>query len=116
MTSLRSSEAPPLPAATSRSAVGIASGAGAMACVGGSVAVSGVLAGAPFCTAEAIRYTAACALLVVFMRRTGRPLLCPAGAEWLWLAAVALTGLGIFNVALVEGARHAGPAALGVAV
>jgi drug/metabolite transporter (DMT)-like permease len=87
-----------------------------MACVGGSVAVSGVLAGAPFCTAEAIRYTAACALLVVFIRRTGRPLLRPAGAEWLWLAAVALTGLVIFNVALVEGSRHAEPAVLGVAV
>jgi len=34
-------------------AIAIASGATAMACVGGSVAVSGVLAKAPFCTAVA---------------------------------------------------------------
>jgi drug/metabolite transporter (DMT)-like permease len=87
-----------------------------MACVGGSVAVSGVLAGAPFCTAEAIRYATACALLLAFMWRTGRPLLRPEGAEWLWLIAVAVTGLVIFNVALVEGSRHAEPAVLGVAV
>jgi drug/metabolite transporter (DMT)-like permease len=87
-----------------------------MACVGGSVAVSGVLAGAPFYTAEAIRYAAACALLAAFMRRASRPLLRPRGAEWLWLIAVALTGLVIFNVALVEGSRHAEPAVLGVAV
>jgi len=87
-----------------------------MACVGGSVAVSGVLAKAPFCTAEAIRYAVACLLLVAFSRRTGRPVLLPRPAEWPWLIAVALTGLVIFNVALVEGSRHAEPAVLGVAV
>lgn len=87
-----------------------------MVCVGGSVAVSGVLAKAPFCTAEAVRYAAACLLLVVFSRRTGRPVLLPRPAEWLWLIAVAVTGLVIFNVALVEGSRHAEPAVLGVAV
>jgi drug/metabolite transporter (DMT)-like permease len=116
MTTVRSSEAPSAPAVRSRPALGIASGAAAMACVGGSVAVSGVLAGAPFYTAEAIRYALACALLVAFAGRTGRPLLRPAGAEWLWLIAVAVTGLVIFNVALVDGSRHAEPAVLGVAV
>ena len=87
-----------------------------MVCVGGSVAVSGVLAGAPFYFAEAIRYALACVLLVVIARLTGRPLLAPRGAETLWLCAVAITGLVIFNIALVQGSRHAEPAVLGVAV
>src|ERR1700677_3507339 len=106
-----------LPAVAHRSpAIGIASGTMAMTFVGGSVAVSGVLAKAPFCTAEAIRYDAACLLLVGFSRRTGRPVLLPRPAEWFWLVGVAVTGLVVFNVALVEGSRHAEPAVLGVAV
>jgi drug/metabolite transporter (DMT)-like permease len=87
-----------------------------MVCVGGSVAVSSVLAGAPVFTAEALRYAAACLLLVVFARVAGWPLVMPRGVEWLWLCGVAATGLVLFNVALVEGSRHAEPAVLGVAV
>jgi drug/metabolite transporter (DMT)-like permease len=40
----------------------------------------------------------------------------PRGAEWLWLGGVVLTGMFVFNLALVLGARHAEPAVLGVAV
>jgi drug/metabolite transporter (DMT)-like permease len=87
-----------------------------MAMVGGCVAVSGVLTTAPFFTAEATRYAAACAILVGLARLTGRPVRLPRGTEWLWLCGVASSGLVIFNVALVEGARHAEPAVLGVAV
>jgi drug/metabolite transporter (DMT)-like permease len=87
-----------------------------MVCVGGSVAVSSVLAGAPVFTAEAIRYAAACLLLASFARLAGRPLIRPRGAEWLWLSGIAATGLVLFNVALVQGSRHAEPAVLGVAV
>jgi drug/metabolite transporter (DMT)-like permease len=87
-----------------------------MVCVGGSVAVSGVLAGGPLLTAEAVRYAAACLLLVVMARITGRSLAMPRGAEWLWLSGIAATGLLMFNIGLVEGAGHAEPAALGVAV
>jgi drug/metabolite transporter (DMT)-like permease len=87
-----------------------------MVCVGGSVAVSSVLAGAPVFTAEALRYAAACLLLVVLARVAGWPLVMPRGVEWLWLSGVAVTGLVLFNVALVEGSRHAEPAVLGVAV
>ncbi len=87
-----------------------------MVCVGGSVAVSGVLARAPLFTAEAVRYAAACLLLVVLARLTGRRLSLPRGAEWLWLAGIAVTGLVVFNIALVEGSQHAEPAVLGVAV
>jgi drug/metabolite transporter (DMT)-like permease len=94
----------------------VAAGAAAMVCVGGSVAVSSVLAGAPVFTAEAARYGAACLLLVAMARLTGRRLTRPRGAEWLWLSGIAVTGLVVFNLALVDGARHAEPAVLGVAV
>jgi drug/metabolite transporter (DMT)-like permease len=87
-----------------------------MAGVGGSVAVSGVLANAPFYTAEAARYAVACAILAGLARLAGRPVRRPRGPEWLWLGGIAASGLVIFNVALVEGARHAEPAVLGVAV
>ena len=95
---------------------GIAAGAGGMVCVGGSVAVSSVLATAPVFTAEAVRYTAACLLLVGFARLAGRRLVWPRGPEWLWLTGVTVTGLVLFNVGLVLGSRHAEPAVLGVAV
>ena len=87
-----------------------------MVCVGGSVAVSSVLAGAPVYTAEAVRYGAACLLLVALARLTGRRVTWPRKTEWLWLSGIAVTGLVVFNLALVEGSRHAEPAVLGVAV
>lgn len=87
-----------------------------MVCVGGSVAVSSVLATTPLLTAEAVRYAIACLLLAVFARMTGRRLAWPRGTEWLWLSGVAATGLVVFNIALVQGSRHAEPAVLGVAV
>lgn len=87
-----------------------------MAFVGGSVAVSGLLADAPLHTAQALRYGLACALLVGWARLTRRTLHRPRGAEWLWLTGVALSGLVVFNLALVHGSRHAEPAVLAVAV
>jgi drug/metabolite transporter (DMT)-like permease len=87
-----------------------------MVCVGGSVAVSGVLYRAPVFTAEALRYAVACMILLALARLTGRRLVMPRGTEWLWLAGIAVTGLVLFNVALVAGSRHAEPAVLGVAV
>lgn len=80
----------------------VLAGATGMAFVGGSTAVSGTLAGAPLGTAQAVRYALACLLLL--------------GMARLWLLGVTGTGLVLFNVALVEGARHAEPALLGVAV
>jgi len=96
--------------------LGVAAGATAMVCVGGSVAVSSLLAGAPVYTAEAVRYGLACLILVTLAKITGRTLNRPRGTEWLWLAGIAVTGLVLFNLALVEGSRHAEPAVLGVAV
>jgi drug/metabolite transporter (DMT)-like permease len=88
----------------------------AMICVGGSVAVSSVLSGQPMLTAEAVRYAMACALLVALTRLAGRRVLVPRGAEWFWLSGIAAAGLVMFNIALVQGSRHAEPAVLGVAV
>lgn len=92
------------------------SGALGMTFVGGSVAVSGVLADAPLHTAQALRYGIACVLLLAWVRFTGQPLRRPRGTEWLWLLGVTVTGLVLFNVALVYGSRHAEPAVLAVAV
>ena len=103
----------PSPAATLRAA---ALGAVGMACVGGSVAVSGVLTDAPLFTVQALRYGVAAALLAVAAWVSGRSLPRPRGAEWAWLAAIACCGLVGFNAALVRGAEHAEPAVLGVAV
>jgi drug/metabolite transporter (DMT)-like permease len=102
-----------------KSILPVLSGALGMVFVGGSVAVSGRLAAAPLFTVQAVRYGAACLLLMVFARFLGsfggRPVR-PRGAEWFWLLGVTGTGLLLFNVALVRGAGHAEPAVLGVAV
>ena len=95
---------------------GTLAGASAMVFVGGSVAVSGVLSGSPLFTAQAVRYAVACLLLLTAARLSGQRLALPIGTEWAWLLGVATTGLVVFNVALVEGSRHAEPAVLGVAV
>ena len=87
-----------------------------MSCVGGSVAVSGVLADAPLFTTQALRYALACLLLVAFARISRVRLVLPRGTEWLWLLGIAATGLVVFNMALVRGAQHAEPAVLGVAI
>ncbi len=91
-------------------------GVAAIAMVGGSVAISAVLATSPMLTAEAVRYAVACLLLVLFARVAGQRVARPRGTEWLWLCGVALTGLVLFNIALVQGSGHAEPAVLGVAV
>ncbi|GIE75738.1 membrane protein [Actinoplanes philippinensis] len=103
-------------------ALPILAGAAGMVFVGGSVAVSGHLTDAPMHTVQALRYAAACLLLLAWahLTRTGpagrAAVLVPRGREWLWLLGVTVTGLVIFNVALVQGSRHAEPAVIGVAV
>lgn len=87
-----------------------------MAFVGGSVAISGSLADAPQFTVQALRYAVACLLLYGYARSRRIPVLRPRGSDWFWLTGIAATGMVLFNLALVEGAGHAEPAVLGVAV
>jgi drug/metabolite transporter (DMT)-like permease len=91
----------------------VTAGVTGMICVGGSVAVSAGLAGAPVATAQALRYALACLLLVAARRRS---VPWPRGRQWWWLLGVVTSGMVLFNVALVLGGEHAEPAVLGVAV
>lgn len=101
-----------------KNARSLASGVAGMALVGGSVGVSQVLVDAPLFTAQAVRYAVAAAILVAVLRtaRVRVRVVRPRGAEWLWLAGIAATGLVLFNVAVVRGVAHAEPAAIAVAV
>jgi drug/metabolite transporter (DMT)-like permease len=88
----------------------------AMALVGSSVGVSRTLVHAPLFAAQGIRYTIALPVLVAAARLAGVRLTRPRGREWLWLAGIAVTGLVLFNLAIVRGVAHAQPAAIAVAV
>lgn len=87
-----------------------------MTLVGSSVTVSRTLVGAPLFTTQAVRYAAATVILLVMARLAGARLVWPRGREWLWLAGIAVTGLVLFNVAVVRGVDHAEPAVVAVAV
>ncbi len=94
----------------------VAAGAAGMALVGGSVGVSRTLVAAPLLTAQAIRYSVAGAVLLILARCRGVRIARPRGREWLWLAGISATGLVLFNIAIVRGVAHAGPAMIAVAV
>jgi drug/metabolite transporter (DMT)-like permease len=87
-----------------------------MTLVGSSVTVSRTLVDAPLFTTQAVRYAAATGILLVMARLAGARLVWPRGWEWLWLAGIAVTGLVLFNVAVVRGVAHAEPAVVAVAV
>jgi drug/metabolite transporter (DMT)-like permease len=87
-----------------------------MCLVGSSVGVSDALVDAPLYVAQGLRYAAAAVLLLGVARLAGARVERPVGMEWLWLAGVAVTGLVLFNVAVVRGVEHAEPAVIAVAV
>jgi len=70
-------------------ALPLLAGATGMAFVGGSVAVSGELAGAPMFTVQALRYAVACLLLLGYARLRGTRPVAPVTAA---LTGVALGG------------------------
>ncbi len=94
----------------------IAPGVLGMVLVGSSVAVSATLTTAPLLIAQAIRYGVAAVALVALARSMRIPIAAPRGREWLWLAGIAVTGLVLFNIAVVRGVAHAQPAMITVAV
>lgn len=87
-----------------------------MILVGSSVSVSHTLVDAPLFTTQAVRYLAAAVILVLLARLAGVRPVRPRGREWLWLTGLAVTGLVLFNVAVVRGVGHAEPAVVAVAV
>ncbi|MEV5842391.1 DMT family transporter [Streptomyces sp. NPDC051985] len=87
-----------------------------MVLVGSSVTVSHGLVDAPLFTTQAVRYAVATVILLVVARVAGARLVWPRGREWLWLTGLAVTGLVLFNVAVVRGVAHAEPAVIAVAV
>ncbi|MFC9292628.1 EamA family transporter [Streptomyces sp. NPDC057011] len=94
----------------------LAPGIVGMALVGSSVTVSRSLVDAPLYAVQAARYAAAALILLALARAAKVPVLRPRGREWLWLAGIAVTGLVLFNVAVVRGVAHAEPAVIAVAV
>ena len=85
----------------------------ALALVGSLVAASDLVESYPFATGQALRYALAAALLLVLAR--GRlPRLRP--REAVGLAALAATGLVLFNMFVIEGVRETDPATVGVIV
>lgn len=93
-----------------------APGVAGMVLVGGSVGISRTLTAAPLLTAQAIRYDVAALILLALARVMGVRLTWPRGREWLWLGGISVTGLLLFNIAIVRGVAHAQPAMIAVAV
>ena len=121
VTTLRAASSPPPATGQARppnrpAGWAVLAGSLGMVSVGGSTAVSGVLVHAPVFTAQAIRYGLACLLLLAVARLSGRPIRRPRLPELGWFVAVTVSGLVVFNLALVHGATHAEPAVFGVAV
>jgi drug/metabolite transporter (DMT)-like permease len=85
----------------------------ALALVGSLVAASDVVEGYPFAAGQALRYLLAAALLVLLARRRLPRL---RAREALALAALAATGLVLFNLFVIEGVRETDPATVGVIV
>jgi drug/metabolite transporter (DMT)-like permease len=96
--------------------VGALCGGVGMLVLGGSFAVSSLLADAPFFASQALRYLLATTALVLIARQRGLLARRPTLAELGWLCAVSLTGLVGFNLFLLAALRESEPAAVGVIV
>ena len=88
----------------------------AMLAVGAGVAVSAALTDYPVFGAQAVRYAAASVLLGVVALALRRTIPLPRRSEWPWLVGVALTGLVLFNIAVIRSVEHAEPAATAVII
>jgi len=63
-----------------------------------------------------VRYLAAAAILVGAVLVLRRPFPWPRGTDWLWLVGVAVTGLVIFNTAIIRSVEHSEPAAVAILI
>ena len=87
--------------------------AAALALVGSLVAAADLVEGYPLATGQALRYAAA-GLVLLALARGRLPRLD--AREALGLAALAATGLVLFNLFVIEGVRETDPATVGVIV
>ncbi|SEK40613.1 DMT family transporter [Nonomuraea pusilla] len=92
---------------------GIVGAAAAMFCVGTLAAVSGLVGDYPVYGGQAVRYLVASAVLLAVTRAMGLRFVRLTGREWLCLGGLALLGLVVFNVCVVESTRASGPALVG---
>jgi drug/metabolite transporter (DMT)-like permease len=87
--------------------------AGALAAVGSLVAAADLVEGYPVAAGQALRYAAA-GLVLLALARGRLPRLTR--REALGLAALAASGLVLFNVLVIEGVKETDPATVGVIV
>ncbi|WP_063909870.1 DMT family transporter [Herbidospora yilanensis] len=91
----------------------VAAAAGAMFLVGTLAAVSGLIKDYPLYGGQTVRYAVAALIMFVIMKATSRPRAHLTVRDFGLLVALALTGLVLFNVCVVESTRGAGPALVG---
>jgi drug/metabolite transporter (DMT)-like permease len=96
--------------------VGALSATAAMVALGGSFAVTPLLLAYPVYAGQAIRYAVAAAILTTVAHVNARGQKAVTPRELGGLVALALTGLAVFNVALIEGLRLLEPATMGAVV
>jgi drug/metabolite transporter (DMT)-like permease len=99
-----------------RRSMGVLGASLAMLAVGAGVAVSAALTDYPVFGAQAVRYAAASVLLGVVALALKRTIPLPRRSEWPWLVGVALSGLVLFNIAVIRSVEHAEPAATAVII
>lgn len=87
----------------------VASGVLAATIVGASVPITGLLAGYPVLSGQAIRYALGAVVLYVWLRRSGRRLPRPGPRDLLGLAGMVSAGMLGFNAAVLEAQRYAEP-------
>ncbi len=94
----------------------MASAALGISIVGAGVAVSDHLTHYPVFSAQAIRYALGAALLSLVASATGRREPRIAAADWTRLVLLALTGMVLFNIAIVRAVTTGEPAVVGTII
>ncbi|GAA3822716.1 DMT family transporter [Sphaerisporangium flaviroseum] len=87
-----------------------------MFCVGTLTAVSPALHDYPIYGGQALRYALGAILLFLIMRARGLPHLRLDGREIVLIMLLAVAGLAVFNVFVIESTRYADPATVGTIV
>ena len=95
---------------------GAAAAAAAMFLVGTLAAISAVINRYPLYGGQALRYSLAAVILLAVARARGLGLVRLSPREALLLLSLAVTGLVLFNVCVIEATRHASPTLVGTII